>query len=70
MSIFRSDDPGRDFDRWDDWKESFRKELPRCDKCHREIEDERYVEFDGFKVCGECLEKHYTRDNEAYCEGE
>ena len=66
MSIFRSDDPGRDFDRWDEWREGLRKELPRCDKCHREIEDERYVEFDGFKVCGECLEKHYTKDNEAY----
>ena len=64
--MFRTDDPGRDFDRWDAWKESLRKELPRCDHCHREIEDERYVEFDGFKVCSECLEKHYTRDNEAY----
>ena len=66
MSIFRTDDPVADFHRYDAWKVSLRKELPRCDKCRREIEDERYVEFDGFKVCSECLEKHYTRDNEAY----
>lgn len=46
--------------------ESLRKPLPRCSKCRREIEDERYVEIDDFKICPECLENHYTRDNEAY----
>jgi predicted RNA-binding Zn-ribbon protein involved in translation (DUF1610 family) len=46
--------------------ESQRKELPRCDHCNRPIEDERYVNFDGFRVCPNCLEAHYTVDNEAY----
>lgn len=64
--MFRSDDPGADFDRWDAYMESQRRELPRCDHCNRPIEDERYVNFDGFRVCPHCLESHYTVDNEAY----
>lgn len=62
-----TDNPGTDFDRWDAWKESLRKPLPKCSRCRRPIEDERYVEIDNYKICPACLEKHFTRDNEAYC---
>lgn len=65
-AFFRSDDPVRDFHRYDAYMEGLRKDLPRCDHCHKPIEEERYVVFDDFRVCPDCPEKHYTRDNEAY----
>ena len=40
--IFPSDDPGRDFDRWEAEQERFREELYGCDYCDETIEDDWY----------------------------
>ena len=66
MSIFRSDDPNRDFDRWDAEREERLKELPECVICREPIQDEFYYELDGANICPACLEENFRKENEAY----
>lgn len=57
---FRSDDPGRDFDRWDAYQNSLSEELPECDHCHKKIRED-YYDIDGYLICPDCLERHFKR---------
>lgn len=54
--IFRSDDPGRDFDRWDAYQTRLLESCPRCAKCGEYIQDDGGVEIDDELLCEECYE--------------
>ena len=36
------------------------EKLPICDECGEHIQDDYYYEFDGAKICDDCL-KYYHR---------
>lgn len=62
MSFFRTDDPHRDFDRWEAEQEKLLAELPVCDICDNPIQDDHYYLIDGDNVCPECLENEFRKD--------
>lgn len=60
-----TDDPAKDFDRWD--MEQARREarLPVCDCCGEIINDDFYWEIDDEILCADCMNeryRHYTDD--------
>ena len=56
MSFFRSDDPGRDFDKWDAEQAQLLERLPKCDICDHPIQDDHYYQISGENYCPGCLE--------------
>ena len=62
MSFFRSDDPGRDFDRWDAEQSKKLERLPKCGICGEPIQSEHYYEINGDNVCPDCLENEFRKD--------
>lgn len=71
MSYFRSDDPGRDFDRWDAEQARREARLPKCEnkRCQKRIDDELYFEIDGEILCLECVKEKYGHSTDDYAEG-
>ena len=65
MSVFRSDDPVRDFHRWDREQQEWENSLPRCDSC-RETVDDYVFDIDGEILCIQCMIEKYRRDAEDY----
>ena len=56
MRFFRSDDPARDFDRYDREQQRLLETLPVCDICDHPIQDDHYYQISGDKICPDCLE--------------
>jgi formylmethanofuran dehydrogenase subunit E len=65
MSVFRSDDPVRDFDRRDREQQDWEDSLPRCERCG-EILDTYLYEIDDEILCEGCMERKYRRNVEDY----
>lgn len=51
-----SDDPARDFARYDVKQTEWLNSLPECDICGQPIQQERAFHMDGFWICDECIE--------------
>lgn len=66
--MYRTDDPARDFLRYDRECERQRDKLPRCSICNEPIEDEYCFEIRGDLICEGCLEAHYRRDTSDFVE--
>ena len=64
MSIFRSDDPGADFDRWDAEQNRMRDQFPVCDVCDQPIHDDHYYLINSDNICAECMETHFKKEVE------
>ena len=64
--IFRSDDPHRDFDRWDAYQDSLREMLPLCEHCGCYIEDEHCYVVDDEILCEDCMKERYRRRTEEF----
>lgn len=56
-----SDDPLRDFERWDAAREEELESLPHCVCCGEPIQQEDAVYLDGYWYCDECL-KSFRRE--------
>ena len=67
--MFYSDDPARDFDRWDAEQERKRARLPVCEKCKKHIQDEDYYDVDGEILCEKHLKEKFGKSTEDYAEG-
>lgn len=65
MSIYRSDDPMRDFSKWEKEIQEWESSLPRCDSC-KEVLDDYVYDIDGEILCIECMIAKYRRDVEDY----
>jgi formylmethanofuran dehydrogenase subunit E len=65
--MYRTDDPLRDFDRWDERRQRALDRLPRCCECGEPIQTEEFFEFDEGKiVCPACLEENHQRYTDDY----
>ena len=67
MSIYRSDDPTFDLNRWQKEQQDWEDSLPKCDHC-KEIMDDYVFDIDGEILCIECMIAKYRRDVEDYLE--
>lgn len=64
--MFYSDDPARDFDRYDMAMAQREAKLPKCDKCGKPIHDDFFYEIDGEILCEKCMHDEYSRSTEDY----
>ena len=53
-----TDDPHRDFLRYEEEMEEKLKERPVCDECGEPIRSDNLYEFDGVLFCEDCIEEH------------
>lgn len=58
--IIPTDDPYRDFDRWEAEQEKWLQSRPVCEYCGEHIQDEHYYYIDKI-VCEECLNENHKR---------
>lgn len=61
MSIFRSDDPSLDFDRWDAEQSRFSENLPVCAVCNQTI-DSDYYHINDDNICADCMEMYFKKE--------
>lgn len=52
-----TDDPIADFNRYDREREAEEARYPRCHDCGEPMFEE-YYEFDGRKICSDCIENY------------
>lgn len=64
MSCFRTDDPLRDFDRYDAAMAAREARLPNCERCGKVINDDFYFEIDNEILCEKCMRDEYERSTE------
>lgn len=55
--MFRTDNPDRDFDRWQAAQDAKLERQPKCDLCEEHIQDDCYYEIEGSIICPECMER-------------
>jgi formylmethanofuran dehydrogenase subunit E len=63
---FYTDDPARDFDRWDMEQARAEARLPVCECCGEVIHDDNYFEIDNEILCRECVEDKYMKSTEDF----
>ena len=59
--VYRTDDPGRDFDAWEADQERELERLPVCSECGERILDDFLYEIYGELICEECLRENYRK---------
>ena len=64
----RTDDPERDYDRYDAECEDRLDRLPRCIDCGEPIQDEYLYDLNGDIFCEECLKNNFRKNTEDYCD--
>lgn len=68
MSIYRSDDPMADFDRWEAAQNKRLAKCPICSECDQPIQDEKCYCFNGELICEDCLNLNHKVDTDDYME--
>jgi formylmethanofuran dehydrogenase subunit E len=63
--MYRTDDPGADFLRWDADRADEESRLPHCDVCENPIY-EKYFHINGEILCEKCMRQIYEFDTEDY----
>ncbi len=61
-----TDDPLRDFERYDSDREDYLERLPECVCCGYAIQDDYYYEIQGEILCQSCMEETYQRSTDEY----
>ena len=61
-----TDDPERDFTRWDAEQAEFEAKCPECEICGQTITDETVIEVDGYYYHKKCFLKEHEIDLEDY----
>ena len=56
--MFMSDDPLRDYDRWEAEQEKRLAKRPHCADCDQPIQDEEAYYINGEWICEECMEAY------------
>lgn len=68
MSVFYSDDPVRDFERWDAEQSEWLEKLPKCAHCDHAIQDERLMSIDGELYHIDCAIEAFSEWTENHME--
>lgn len=63
---FRTDDPLRDFDRYDAMMAAKEAKLPQCEECGEHISDDEYFVIEGEILCEKCVRDRYARSTQDY----
>ena len=61
-----SDDPIKDFERYDAEQQRLIDSLPLCYECDQPIQDDFCYEINGELVCGVCLNDNHRKETEDY----
>ncbi len=61
MSFYYSDDPIRDYDRYDTYRERELKKRPRCSDCDNPIQDDYCYVINDEPICEDCLKSNYRK---------
>lgn len=61
--MFYSDDPAKDFDRWDMEQQKHLDSLPKCVICGEPIQAEHYYNLHEGITCPNCLENEFRQEN-------
>ena len=61
---FRTDDPLRDFARYDAMMADREAKLPQCEDCGNPINDDIYFNVEGEFLCEKCMHERYARNTE------
>lgn len=64
--MYYSDDPVRDFERYDAYLARREAMLPVCEKCGESIRDYKYFEIDNEILCSDCVDDLYGRSTEDF----
>ena len=59
--MYRTNDPDRDFDRWDAEQESALELLPVCCECGERIQDDFCYQINDEVICEECLNHSFRK---------
>ena len=66
MSIYRTDDPIADFDRYDAEQSKWEEKLPVCSECGEKVHDDYFYEINDEVICSECLDSNHRKWVEDY----
>lgn len=58
----RTDNPIRDFLRWDAEREEELKKLPRCSHCAEHIQDDYAFVVNDEWICEDCMRDYYRKE--------
>lgn len=59
-----TDDPIRDFHRYDREREAELESLPKCCECDEPIQDDYCYDIDGEYICEECMRYNHRKATE------
>lgn len=62
--VFYTDNPARDFNRWDAAQEKRLAKLPLCADCGEPIQDDCYYQINDEAICLSCIKANYRREIE------
>lgn len=63
-----SDDPIKDFERYDAEQARLLQKLPRCADCDEPIQDDHYYLINDEPICPDCIDSNYRKDIGDYIE--
>lgn len=66
--MFVTDDPHKDFDRWDAEQTAELEKCPKCSECSEYIQDDYLYEINDELICEECLERNFRKKVEDFIE--
>ena len=66
--MFVTDDPHKDFDRWDNEQTTALERLPVCSYCDNHIQDDFLYEINDAVICQECLNDNFRKSVDDYVE--
>lgn len=66
--MFVTDDPHKDFDRWDAEQTAALEKMPVCSYCGEHIQDDYLYEINDEVICESCLEQNFRKNVEDYTE--
>lgn len=64
--MYYTDDPLKDFDRYEAEQQRYLDSLPKCAECGEPIQSEKCYEIDGELICQDCLENNHMHWVEDY----
>lgn len=66
FTVSPTDDPIKDFERWDAAQAEQLKKLPRCADCDEPIQDDHYYLINDECICPDCLDSGYRKNTEDF----